>query len=48
MKDSNGNYLNLEELKEVPIPGYFPARQIDPVAGNPYGVVIIPEKGAHD
>ena len=48
VKDSDGNYLNLEELKEAPMPGYFPAQQNNPVSGNPYGVVIIPEKGAHD
>lgn len=47
-KDSDGNHLNLEELREAPVPGYFPARPNDPVAGNPYGVVIIPEKGERD
>ena len=48
VKDSDGNYLNLEELKEAPMPGYFPAQPNDPAAGNPYGVVIIPEKGVHE
>lgn len=44
MKDADGNYLNLEELKEAPAPGYFPAQENDPIAGNPYGVAIIPAR----
>lgn len=48
VRDSDGNYLNLEELREAPVPGYFPAQPNDPVAGNPYGIVIIPEKGERD
>lgn len=46
VRDAEGNLLNLDQLKEAPVPGYFPALPNDPVQGNPYGVVLVPEKGA--
>lgn len=48
MRDADGNCLNLEQVKQAPAPGYFPALPHDPVGGNPYGVVVIPEKGGLD
>lgn len=48
-RDESGSYVNLDELKNAPIPGYFPALPDDPMAGNPYGVVLIDgEKGEND
>lgn len=41
IRDAKGNYLNLEQLAEAPLPCYFPV----PPTGSPYGIALIPEKG---
>lgn len=41
--DSSGNCLNLEQLRNAPVPGYFAAMSNGSVAENPYGVILIPD-----
>ena len=41
VRDANGTYLNLDELKSAPWPGYFRAQPNDPESGNPYGIMLI-------
>ena len=41
--DANGVCLNLEQVRNAPIPGYFPAREHDPILGDPYGIHVIPD-----
>lgn len=41
VRDSDGTYLNLDELKSAPWPGYFRAQPNDPESGNPYGIMLI-------
>lgn len=48
IRDADGRYLNREQLQNAPDPGYYPAQPHDPVLGDPYGVVIISEKGESD
>lgn len=48
IRDTEGNLLNLGQLKEAPMPGYFPVHYAnDPAQETPYGVVLVPEKGEH-
>lgn len=44
IRDANGRYLNIEELKNAPWPGYFPVLEYDEESRNPYGVVLIPDR----
>lgn len=41
VRDANGSYLNIEQLRNAPSIGYFPARDDIPASEAPYGVVII-------
>ena len=43
--DAQGEYVNLDEWANAPTPGYFPAQPNNPTTGNPYGVMIILDKG---
>ena len=44
IRDANGRYLNIEELKNASWPEYFPVLEHDKESSNPYGVVLIPDK----